>query len=285
MKIFSIEGNSQKLDGGAMFGNAPKVLWQNWFFPDSLNRITLATRALLIQTNSGKNILFETGIGVFFEPKLKERYGVFQNEHILLENLKTIGLTDSDIDIVVLSHLHFDHAGGLLSKYEEGLPRLLFPHAKFLVSKKNWERASFPPLREKGSFIPIIQDLLLKSGRLDLVNENDSFNIGIPLQFHFSDGHTLGLMISEINLPDGPIFFVSDLVPGLPWIHLPITMGYDRFPEKIVEEKRIFFNYVIEKKGYLFFTHDPDIVCAKIEKDEKGNYFGIETTSLLEIIR
>ena len=108
MKLWSILGNSQKLDGGAMFGNAPRAMWSQWSPPDEHNRIALACRALLASPLAGKTVLFETGIGAFFEPKLRERYGVVEGEHVLLESLRAAGFEHEDIDVVVLSHLHFD---------------------------------------------------------------------------------------------------------------------------------------------------------------------------------
>ena len=127
MKLWSILGNSQKLDGGAMFGNAPRALWSRWSAPDEANRIALACRALLASPLNGKTVLFETGIGAFFEPKLRERYGVVEDRHVLLESLHAAGFEHDDVDVVVLSHLHFDHAGGLLAPWSEGrAPELLF---------------------------------------------------------------------------------------------------------------------------------------------------------------
>src|SRR5688500_9400877 len=119
MKLWSILGNSQKLDGGAMFGNAPRAMWARWASPDDENRIDLACRALLASPLNGKRVLFETGIGAFFEPKMRERYGVVEDRHVLVESLAAAGFTPADIDVVVLSHLHFDHAGGLLAPWRE----------------------------------------------------------------------------------------------------------------------------------------------------------------------
>ena len=123
MKVWALAGNEQKLDGGAMFGHVPRAVWENWYSPDDQGRITLACRAFLVETD-GRKILLETGIGAFFPPSLRERYGIHQDRHILLDSLAKLGLCHDDIDVVVLSHLHFDHAGGLLSAYEEGKQRI-----------------------------------------------------------------------------------------------------------------------------------------------------------------
>ena len=138
--IYSIEGNRQRLDGGAMFGNVPRPLWSKWTAPDEENRIPLACRAFLIHdTSSGRRILLETGIGTFFEPKLQARFGVTEPGHQLLVNLATLNVVPEMIDVVVLSHLHFDHAGGLLTPWRpDGRYELVFPKARFLVSTRPW---------------------------------------------------------------------------------------------------------------------------------------------------
>ena len=122
-RIWSILGNSQRLDGGAMFGNVPKAMWSQWVEPADDNSIPLACRAMLVE-DDGRLILFETGVGSFFSPKLRARYGVQEDRHVLLDNLEAAGFSPDDIDIVVLSHLHFDHAGGLLSPLTWYSPKL-----------------------------------------------------------------------------------------------------------------------------------------------------------------
>ncbi|MEE9135080.1 MAG: MBL fold metallo-hydrolase, partial [Gammaproteobacteria bacterium] len=179
MKIWSIEGNRQWLDGGSLFGSAPRMLWQQWVEPDDRNRIELACRCLLAEDLNGLNVLFEAGVGAFFEPKLKQRFGVQQDEHVLLHSLQARGFPHDEIDIVVLSHLHFDHAGGILSAYEADQPlRLLFPKAKFLVGDAAWERARNPHPRDRASFVLELPQLLEASGRLELVHGDRSATLG-----------------------------------------------------------------------------------------------------------
>ncbi len=269
MELWSLTGNSQKLDGGAMFGNAPRALWSRWIAPDAENRIPLSCRCLLVKGLDGKNVLFETGIGAFFEPTLRERYGVLEDRHVLLDSLAQAGLTHEDIDAVVLSHLHFDHAGGLLAAWEEGqAPRLLFPNATFIVGAEHWRRALQPHPRDRASFVPELQPLLEASGRLELVEGEYSVALGDSVRFSFSDGHTPGLMLAEV----AGVVFCADLIPGRFWVHLPITMGYDRFPEKLIEEKRVFLDDKLARDVRLFFTHDHDCAVARVVRDERGRY-------------
>ena len=269
MQLWSITGNSQQLDGGAMFGNAPKALWSRWIAPDAQNRIPLACRCLLVKDLGGRNVLFEAGIGAFFEPALRERYGVVEERHVLLDSLAAAGLSHEDVDVVVLSHLHFDHAGGLLAAWEEGAPpRLLFPNATYVVGAEHWRRAQQPHPRDRASFIPELQQLLASSGRLALVDGEHAEALGDAVRFSYSDGHTPGLMLSEV----GGVVFCADLIPGRFWVHLPITMGYDRYPETLIDEKRAFLDDKLARGIELFFTHDHDCALARVVRDDKGRY-------------
>ena len=275
MKLWSITGNTQRLDGGAMFGNVPRPMWEKWIRPDEGNRIPLACRALLAEGLNGKRVLFETGIGAFFDPKMRERFGVLEPEHVLLDNLSRAGFSHEDIDVVVLSHLHFDHAGGLLSAWQEGqTATLLFPNATFVVSAACWDRARAPHPRDRASFIPELLPLLEASGRLEIVDGEYSQALGHGVRFHYSDGHTPGLMLAEIVGPHqhGGVVFCADLIPGRPWVHLPVTMGYDRYPEMLIDEKNDFLDDKLARHVRLFFTHDVECAMASVSRDAKGRY-------------
>jgi len=280
--LTSVLGNSQRLDGGAMFGNAPRALWSRWIAPDDANRIPLACRCLLVR-DGDRHILFEAGIGAFFEPALKERFGVVEDQHVLLEALATHGLAPGDIDVIVLSHLHFDHAGGLLEPWRDGAElALAFPRATFVVGDQAWERAEHPHPRDRASFIPALNALLADSGRLELVTGDTTPALGDGYRFHRSEGHTPGLLLAEIDMPAGPVVFAADLIPGTAWVHLPITMGYDRYPERLIDEKTALLTDLVARDGRLFYTHDPQVAMSGVGRDERGRYRAVDPVVRLE---
>ena len=292
IRLTSLLGNSQRLDGGAMFGNAPRALWSRLCPPDELNRITLACRALLVEF-ADRRVLLETGIGAFFPPSLKSRYGVQEDEHVLRRSLAAVGLGEEDITDVILSHLHFDHAGGLLAPYQEGAElRLLFPRARYVVGEVALQRAEQPHRRDRASFIPELPGLLRASGRLLVLPAGATADPRLPgLKFHYSDGHTPGLLLTEVvgPSPDRTVIFAGDLVPGTPWVHLPMTMGYDRFPEQLIDEKAALLGELCQRGGWLFYTHDPAVAMSRLQRlpDKAGDGEGrlVAVAPVAELVR
>lgn len=274
--LSEVLGNPQSLDGGAMFGNAPRAVWQTWIAPDERGRIPLNCRAMLLECD-GKKILCETGVGAFFDPKMADRYGVTDTKHLLLENLNALGIQEDEIDFVILSHLHFDHAGGLLPSWEisQGpAKKLLFPNAHYVVGKEAYERAESPHPRDRASFIPELNRLLASSGRLIIVSgERHPAVLPNRIRFFLSHGHTPGHMHTVVQGERETITFAGDLIPGRAWVHLPITMGYDRFAEQVIDEKADLYKKIADQPHqWIFYTHDHEVALSRVVQDAKGKF-------------
>lgn len=278
MKLLSVLSNAYRLDGGAMFGNTPKPLWEKWIPADERNRLSMATRAFLAVTQKSA-VLIDAGIGAYLEPKLRDRYGVYEPEQILLKSLAQCGFTHTDITHVILSHLHFDHGGGLLSAWQEGKePELLFPNARFYVSEAAWERATHPHPRDRSSFDQALNRQLDQSDRLILLKSEAVLTLDeLEIRFVQSDGHTPGLLCSHLRWDNQRAVFASDLVAGRPWVHLPTTMGYDRFPELVVEEKEQLLRSIAADNAWLCYVHDPHFAMSRVQADEeRSTYVPVE---------
>jgi glyoxylase-like metal-dependent hydrolase (beta-lactamase superfamily II) len=274
MQLYSVLSNAFKLDGGAMFGNAAKAVWERWLPADDHNRIRLATRALLLISKK-ETILFETGIGGYMDPKFRDRYGVDEPGHVLLESLSQKGVSPADVTHIICSHLHFDHAGGLLSTWKEGRePKLLFPNAQYYVGEEAWDRANHPHPRDRASFIFQLQDKLAQSKRLTLIRKGTVFSFDeFELRFFHSDGHTPGLLCSDLLFGNDRLVYASDLIPGRFWVHLPISMGYDRFPELLIDEKSALLTSMAKENSWLFYVHDPDFAVSQVRVDDERKTF------------
>ncbi len=277
MKLTSIMGHSFKLDGGSMYGNAPKEMWKKWSVADRRNRIGMASRALLLSTGE-TNILFETGIGCSYAPRFLRRYGIDKKEPGIIGSLEKAGFRESDIHYVIISHLHFDHLGGLISGQdpEKNIWEFFFPEAKYLLPLENFTHAEEPHPGDRGSFLEGITHALKKTGRLLLVNEEQVPELGDLIEFHYTNGHTPGQLHSIINCGNRKVMIAGDLVPGVPWINLPITMGFDRFSEKLIDEKKIILQKAIDENWLLFYTHDPSVAASAISRDSRGRFIPVD---------
>ncbi len=268
MEYFFLTGTTFRLDGGAMFGHVPRELWSRWTEPDLQNRILLAGRSLVVKVD-GRVLLFEAGTGAYMEPKYAEQYGIEQKSGGLTGQLKRRGIEAGEVTDVVLSHLHFDHAGGLVPDWpavENSGWKVRFENARYWVGAVQFERARAPHVRDRASFIPGLCEKLEETGRLSLVSPGGPSppELAALLDFSFSDGHTPGMMHALIRTDASPLFFAADLVPGTAWLHLPVTMGYDRNPEQLIEEKNTVLRRAAEENWRLVYTHDPVVASSSI---------------------
>ncbi|HNW35563.1 MAG TPA: MBL fold metallo-hydrolase, partial [Candidatus Ozemobacteraceae bacterium] len=153
--------------------------------------------------------------------------------------------------------------------------RLLFPRARYYIGEQQWQRARAPHSRDRASFVPALNELLETSGRVTLIPASGESDLAPLVRFTVSDGHTPGMLISWIEAPNGPVAFVADLIPGASWILPTISMGYDRFPELLLEEKQSLLSETARRDGYLFFTHDPRMPFARLRVDAKGRFAAV----------
>lgn len=251
------------LDGGAMFGVVPKILWNKTNPVDEMNRIELSLNCLLIQTPK-KNILIDTGLGEKIDDKFKEMYRLERNT-TLLESLNKIGLEREDIDFVINTHLHFDHCGGnTIEKDGKYVPS--FPKAMYVVQKKEWHEATHPNERTKASylkenFLPIEQ-----AGQLMLVDGEKEITPGIKVIV--TNGHTQGHQSVLIESDGKKAIYLGDLIPTASHIRIPYIMSYDLYPLDIIEKKKEILKRAIKENWLLVFEHDPEVVFAYLAEEE-----------------
>ncbi|MEE2859075.1 MAG: MBL fold metallo-hydrolase [Candidatus Neomarinimicrobiota bacterium] len=265
-KVSSLETGDFRLDGGAMMGSVPKVLWEKTNPADSLNRIDLSLRCLLLEKGSNK-ILIETGMGNKLTSNFIQRFNVNQSKHPLKDRLEEIGLHIEDITHVILTHLHFDHAGGATTLNDDNLLVPTFPNAKYYISKKNWSAGFNPSPRDSASYLKINYEPLEKIGKIILLDDNVEIIDGISTMV--VNGHTEGQQLIKINGNGDSLVFCSDLIPLKSHIQLPWIMGYDLNAVLTLKEKEEFLNEAVEKKWWLWFYHDPSTIAVKIDYGKK----------------
>jgi len=260
-----IESGYFALDGGAMFGIIPKALWEKTNPADESNRIKLATRNLLLDSGN-KKILIDTGMGNKWDDKAKEIYKIDQQEFSLQSSLAKIVLKPEDITDVILTHLHFDHAGGS-TIISDGKLIPTFPNAKYYVRKKNYEWAMNPSERDRGSYIKENFCPLLDAGIFSFINEK---NFDDEIEFIEVNGHTFCMQLIRISDSSNTILYCADLFPTTSHIPLPYVMGYDLQPLVTVEEKKKILQQAFEENWKLFFEHDPFNALTTVTKTDKG---------------
>jgi glyoxylase-like metal-dependent hydrolase (beta-lactamase superfamily II) len=265
-KLTAINSGYFSLDGGAMFGIIPRPLWEKTNPPDSMNRIKLVTRNLLLQ-KKGRNILIDTGMGNKWDEKSRSIYSIDQETVSLQSELKKAGLAAEDITDVILTHLHFDHTGGS-TIIENGKLVPTFQSAKYYVQKVNFDWARNSTEKDKGSYIKDNFMPLVDLGVLYLINGDTKFDKN--LEFIEVNGHTFGQQLIKISDTDKTLLYCCDMVPTAAHIPLPYIMGYDLQPLVTLSEKKTLLQKAADEKWLLFFEHDPETVMATVTKTDKG---------------
>ncbi len=267
-----------KLDGGAMFGIIPKPLWSKHIPADDLNRIQLSLRVMLIRTNS-RNILVDTGIGDYHGEKFDDRFGIVGPENPLLEALRTsFNLAPEDITDLIVTHLHFDHVGGLGT--DQGEHRTVFPKATLHVHRQHYDYALNPTLRDAGSFHaqyfrPLIERAD-KEGKVNWLAGEEGRILtdgGDELLFRCSHGHTPWL----VHPYDDKFIYMADLVPTSAHIPVPWVMAYDIAPGQTTRDKVRFYDFITKEDLTMIFEHDMKVWGAKISKKSNTDYEARET--------
>lgn len=282
-KLSVIDAGRFKLDGGAMFGVVPKTLWSKLNPPDDNNLCTWALRCLLVETDDRK-ILFDTGIG----QKQGERFMSHFHPHgdaTLLGSLAENGVNPEDITDVFLTHLHFDHCGGALTRKEDGNIVPTFPNATYWSHSSHVQWALHPNPREKASFLTENIQPLLDHGVLKYISPSNAENwLGLADVF-FVYGHTEAMMIPRIKVGDQTVVFCADLLPSQYHVRMPYVMSYDIRPLDTLQEKRSFFDEAITGEYVLFMEHDPVTECITLGRDDRGRYLVKDRLTLAEAIQ
>jgi glyoxylase-like metal-dependent hydrolase (beta-lactamase superfamily II) len=268
-ELHPVETGRFRLDGGAMFGVVPKPLWSGTNPPDERNRIELAARALLM-LGRGRKILVDNGNGSKFTAKQTDIYRLDTTGSELVRSLGEHGLTPSDITDVILTHLHFDHAGGSTLQ-EGGTLRPAFPNARYYVQRSHWNHAMAPTEKDRGSFMPDDFMPLKDHGVLEFVDGECELFPGVSLMV--VNGHTTSLQLPFISDGTTSMLYCCDLFPTTSHIPLPYIMAYDLRPLVTLEEKKKILPRATEEGWLLFFEHDPRVVAGRVRRTDKGFQF------------
>jgi len=256
-----------RLDGGAMFGVVPKPLWEKRATPDERNRIPLAMRPLLIR--GARTMLVDAGCGDTMDAKNADIYGLDRRESLAL-TMARAGVKAEDIEIVIASHLHFDHAGGFTAKDASGAIVPRFPNARYLVNHGEWEDATHPHERNRASYFAENFVPLQAAGRVDFTQDDREIAPGIRVRR--TGGHTRFHQIICIESGGRTAVFAADLMPTTAHVDLPWIMGYDLYPMETLEFKRTFLKEAIEREYLVFFEHDPGVAAGFIRQKDRRVY-------------
>lgn len=274
MNLYSIDTGYFKLDGGAMFGVVPKVMWNKLNPADENNLCSWAMRCLLIEEDN-RLILIDNGIGNKQDAKFLGHYHL-HGDATLDNSLAKHGFSKDDITDVFLTHLHFDHCGGSIQRAGDQLVPA-FKNATFWSNEAHWAWATKPNDREKASFLKENILPIEESGQLKFVLPGEtqfhqlaSSAFTDDIKIRFVNGHTDSMMLPQISYKGKTIVYMADLLPAAAHIPIPYVMAYDMFPLTTLNEKKSFLTEAVENDYILFFEHDPQIECCTLQQTEKG---------------
>jgi methylmalonyl-CoA epimerase len=264
LKLISLSDGFFKLDGGAMFGVVPRTMWESRLPPDDRNRIPLGLRPLIVR--GAETMIIDAGCGDKMDPKQADIYGLDRSYH-LDHALAEAGLTADDIDIVVASHLHFDHVGGFTRRTDDGrlVPR--FPRARYIVHRQEWDDATHPHERNRASYLQDNFVPLQTAGVLTLVDDGATIMPGVT--YRRSGGHTAHHQVVMIESAGATAVFAADMYPTSAHLPDPWVMGYDLYPMDTLGFKRAFAREAVEREYLIFFEHDPSL-AAGILREQDG---------------
>lgn len=271
MKLSIIDTGFFKLDGGAMFGVVPKILWSKLNPPDDNNLCQWSMRCLLIETENRK-VLIDTGIGNKQDDKFMSHFEP-HGDTSLIQSIRESSVSVEEITDVLITHFHFDHVGGAVARQgDELIPT--FPNARYWTCKDHFDWAYTPNEREKASFLKENFVPLADHGVLHYIPLEEGYEFLPGINISFSYGHTEAMIIPEISLPNGnKLIFCADLMPSSFHIRKPYVMAYDIRPLVTLEEREIFYTKALEENTYLFFEHDPKFAIGKLRKNEKNRNY------------
>ena len=267
MKLYSILTGNLKLDGGAMFGVVPKVIWSKLYPCDENNLCNWSMRCLLVEEGD-RRILIDTGIGNKQSEKFFSNYYLNGSDSLEV-SLAKVGNTMDDITDVILTHLHFDHCGGAVRWNEERTDYLpAFKNATYYISRQQWEWATHPNNREKASFLKENILPIQEKGKLHLIESDDTLFPGVSVRLF--NGHTDGQVIPFIRYNNTTVVYMADLMPSSAHIPLPYVMSYDTRPLITLKEKEVFLKEAVQNNYLLFFEHDLYRECCTVTETDKG---------------
>ncbi len=264
--LYWLNGGHFRLDGGTMFGAVPKVLWEKKCAADKKNTIPMCNDVLLVKTPD-HNILIDTGIGNKLSDKLLSIFHVTSRWSLITE-LAEVGLTRADIDLVLLTHCDFDHAGGIVMQ-AQNKQELSFPNAVHYIQGKEWEDVAQPNRRAQSTYWPENFALLKKKGKLQIISGDREVISGVKLRH--TGGHTRGHQLVELRSNGETAVHLGDLYPTHAHTNPLWIMAYDNFPLEVINRKEEYFKYYQQLDSWFTFYHDPVVKACKLEGDGKIN--------------